>query len=444
MNFLEAKKLQIGERQRKEFKQPEIDQLKRSILSKGLLHPPVVTNENELIAGERRVRAITQLYEEGLHFECDGQPVPFGFIPILHISDLTSADLQEAELEENILRVPLSMLEEVEAKAKIHQLRCEQNPKQTVMDTAREIIKAKGQEQTLQAAKNEQKILAESLIIMQHRDDPRVQRAKTRPEAFREILAKREVQFQAQLSKHEKNINHSHQLIHGDCLTELPKLGSSQAAAIICDPPYGIKADKQGKESKHYYDDSPETALKIYETIIREGFRICRSRAVMFLFCDQEHFLTLREYARQQAWTVWPKMLIWDKRGGQGHAPWGKAGFRRTYETILFAVKGQDNLTRFGGDDILSARGISRDERVHAAEKPVGFLSHLVDLACLPGELILDPCCGSGPIISAAKKRSCRTICIERDETSYAEALSRLSAKEELTEEEAVAAVLES
>ncbi len=102
MNFLEAKKLQIGERQRKEFKQPEIDQLKRSILSKGLLHPPVVTNENELIAGERRVRAITQLYEEGLHFECDGQPVPFGFIPILHISDLTSADLQEAELEENI------------------------------------------------------------------------------------------------------------------------------------------------------------------------------------------------------------------------------------------------------------------------------------------------------------------------------------------------------
>jgi site-specific DNA-methyltransferase (adenine-specific) len=412
----------VGDRQRKEFKQPAIDQLKRSIMSKGLLHPPVLTTEYHLLAGERRLRAMTQLYEEGLTFTCDGLNVPQGEIPYLFISDLSPADMQEAELEENILREPLSMMEEVEAKAKIHQLRCEQNPKQAVVDTAREISAITGTSES-----SERHAIAESLIIVQHKDNPRVQRAKTRKEAIKAVLDEQEVRWQAQITKKTLVGEQEHRIIHGDCTLELPRIPSNSVSLILSDPPYGIKADKQGKESNHYYDDSPESSIPICETIIREGFRICKQRAILFMFCDIDHFTYLRGYASQQAWTPFRTPLTWYK-GNSGHAPWGRAGFRRTTEIILFAVKGQDELNEFGGDDLLNFSRVSRGERVHAAEKPHELLCHLINLGSLPGELVLDPCAGSGPVISAARKLARRSITIERDETSYSECLARLQA----------------
>lgn len=421
MHLISPESITVLERQRKTFEQPEIDQLKRSIMSKGLMHPIVLTSAHQLVAGERRLRAMLQLYEEGLTFNCNGDAVGADLIPFTFVNDLTPADLEEAELEENILRVPLSMLEEVQAKAKIHQLRCEQNPKQRIMDTAREIAAITGS-----AAKNENVALVQSLTIAQHLDDPRVQRAASRSEAYRAILDKRETLFRAQLAKAGATLNLEHKIIHGDCLVELPKLPSNSVATIFCDPPYGIKADKQGKESNHYYDDSPDNALKICEAIIREGFRITKSRAVLFMFCDIDHFLTLRTYAAQQAWTPFRTPLIWSK-GRQGHAPWGRAGARRTYEVCLFAVKGQAELVKMLESDVLPFDNVSRTQRVHAAEKPYELYAYLLAHSTLPGETVLDPCAGSGPIIPAASKCSLRSICIERDETSYAECLARLS-----------------
>lgn len=409
-------------RQRKEVKQSELDLLKRSIAGKGLLHPIVLTSAYVLVAGERRLRAIEQLHTENVPFECNGQPVPQFCVPYLAIADLSEADLQEAELEENLLRVPLPFLDECEAKALIHRLRQQTNPEQTYAETGEEIAEIRGTD-----PKTEAKSVAQSLIILEHRNDPRVQRAKSKREAFSAILDQAETIFQANLSRKEKGASQDHTVISGDCRKELPLLPSNSVATIICDPPYGIKADKQGKESNHYYNDDPKYALEICELVIREGFRIAKSRALMFMFCDIDHFVHLRQYAGQQAWTVWRTPLTWFK-GDSGHAPWGRAGFRRTTEIILFASKGQAELRTFGGADLFDFPRVGRGARVHAAEKPVDLLKHLVSISTLAGETVLDPCAGSGSIIPACRSTSTRAICIERDPTSYAECLARCAA----------------
>jgi DNA modification methylase/ParB-like chromosome segregation protein Spo0J len=423
MRLTHSSTILVGERQRKEIGQKALDELKRSIVSKGLLHPPVLTSELELVAGERRLRAMQQLHEEGIPFWCDQQQVPANNIPYLLIEDLTSADLAEAELEENILRAPLTMLEEVQAKALIHELRKQQNPSQTIEATAAEISLVTGISQS-----GASRDLRKSLLIANNLSNPKVQRAKSKDEAYRALLDEAETVFQANLQKSVVKADLNHQLIHGDCLKELPKLANNLVSTIISDPPYGIKADKQGKESNHYYDDDPATALPICEAIIREGFRISRSRAILFMFCDVDHFIHLRTYAAQHAWTPWPKPLIWHK-GDNGHAPWGRAGFRRTYEMLLFAVKGQAELRTFGGKDVFDFPSVSRGDRLHAAEKPHDLLSHLISISTLPGELVLDPCAGSGSIIPAAVERNVRTICIERDHASYALAVGRLAGR---------------
>lgn len=406
-------------RQRKEIKQSELDLLKRSIAGKGLLHPIVLTSDHALVAGERRLRAIEQLHTENVPFECNGEPVPQFCVPYLSIADLSQADLQEAELEENLLRVPLPFLDECEAKALIHRLRQRDNPDQTFAETGQEIADIRG---TSPAA--EAKSVAQSLIILEHKNDPRVHRAKSKREALAAILDQAETEFQANLTRKVAGATQDHRIIHGDCRKELPLLPSNSVATIICDPPYGIKADKQGKESNHYYNDDPKYALEICELVIREGFRVAKSRALLFMFCDIDHFVHLRQYAGQQAWTVWRTPLTWFK-GDSGHAPWGRAGFRRTTEIVLFASKGQAELRTFGGADLFDFPRVGRGARVHAAEKPVNLLKHLVSISTLAGEIVLDPCAGSGSIIPACRATSTRAICIERDPTSYAECLAR-------------------
>ena len=42
--------------------------------------------------------------------------------------------------------------------------------------------------------------------------------------------------------------------------------------------------------------------------------------------------------------------------------------------------------------------------KIHPTQKPVILLQHLIALFTDPGEVVIDPCCGSGSTIIAAKR----------------------------------------
>lgn len=67
--------------------------------------------------------------------------------------------------------------------------------------------------------------------------------------------------------------------------------------------------------------------------------------------------------------------------------------------------------------------------RVHTTQKPESLMLELVSLFTDPGELILDPFCGSGTTGVAAIRHGRRFIGIERDETYAAVARERLEAE---------------
>lgn len=424
MRTLKIKALIIGERQRKKIEQKDLQELKKGILTKGLMHPPVVSQQADgfhLVAGERRTRAMAELHEEGHTFTFEGEPVPFDEMPYTLIGELTPVDLLEAELEENILRTPLHWMEEVQARNAIHQLRLDSNPDQTVIETAKEVA-----EKSNLSFERERKKIANAVIIAKHLNNPKVQNARNEAEAIKIVLDDAENRMKAELKKKALLPVSRHQLILGDCLDELRKLPPNSVDSIITDPPYGMKADKMGKGEFHMYDDSPETARKICEFIISEGFRISKPKAILFMFCDVDHFVHLRDHASRMAWSCWRQPLIW-RKGSEGHAPWGRAGFVRTYECILFAVKGQKELIFPGGPDILDYKRPARSERVHSAEKPVDLLAHLIRISTLPHQTVLDPCMGSGPMVEAANKSKVKLIGIEKDQATYDLAVARLS-----------------
>ena len=420
--------IEIPERQRKAHAPAHIRDLKAAILSKGFLSPILlseVLNEDgtvtgwKLVAGCGRLTAVTELAAVNTEIAFERELLPLGHIPYITIGDLSPADVAEAELQENILRANLTFMEEAEARALIHKLRLEQNVSQTLTATATEIAARSGKSENA-----ENIALSRSLLVVENKTNPRVSKAKTLSQAYQAVLDMNSSKLQAELLKRGL-VKHDHEIHLGDCREILSKFPDGMCDTILCDPPYGINADEMKKDAGHHYDDSPTYALEISKFILKEGFRLLKPRGNIFIFCDIDHFLELREYAKAQAYSIWRTPIVWAK-GAEGFAPHGKLGFVRTYELFAFFTKGRKGL-KSGGPDVKVFQRPSRSERGHAAEKPAPLLSHLLAIAGDAGDVVLDPCCGSGSIIEAAVAQKMKAICVEKDPTYHTLALSRLA-----------------
>lgn len=419
-------------RQRKVISPSSLQELKGEIYQFGLLHPPVVQQKGEryiLVAGERRLRTIDIIAAEGLLFDHDGRVVTPGEVPVSLINDLFDAvALQGAELSENVAREELPWQDRVAALAYIHQLKEESNPKQTVIDTAREIIADGKAVQTgpsgpTISVETVRKQVHEANIVAAHLSDPAIAKARNATEAFNLVIAKEQKAFQAELIKRRGPIvGSSFEVRHGSCLDILPKLEAGFVDTILADPPYGIGVNSQGFRGRtvhhHNYDDSPDAAKAILQCIITEGFRVAKPRANMFIFCDIDLFGWLKDACGRAGWEPFRTPITWGKSDSEGMAPWGREGFRRTTEWILFARKGQKGLFH-PPIDYLRHNRVARDEREYGPEKPLPLLKELLSASTLPGDFVLDPCCGSGSTLLAAKQLKMKCLGIEIDERAY-------------------------
>jgi DNA modification methylase len=149
--------------------------------------------------------------------------------------------------------------------------------------------------------------------------------------------------------------------------------------------------------------------------------------ANLWMFTDIDMFFEIRETAKRAGWTPFRTPVIWRKSASEGMAPWQGKGPRRTYELILYATKGQRGLIS-SPVDILDFSRVSRATRTHGAEKPTDLLAAIIECSTLPGDFVLDPCCGSGSSLVAARLTKRTGLGIEIDEQHYNTAMSRVHA----------------
>jgi DNA modification methylase len=109
------------------------------------------------------------------------------------------------------------------------------------------------------------------------------------------------------------------------------------------------------------------------------------------------------------------QMIVWDK------GPMGMGWhYRRSYETVLVAHKGKkcrwydetnkvENIIRHIGKIIPSASQ-------HPTQKPEELASHFIRLHTQPGDVVLDPFCGSGSTLEACEREGRRWIGIDIDQ----------------------------
>lgn len=455
MHTIEIAQLKLSpNRQRREFDPESLQELVNSIRLRGLLHAPVCRVEDGeviLVAGERRIKAITDLYMMGEQLVYNGQILPTNSIPYVTLGELDELEAEEAELDENIKRDDLTWQEAAAAHQRLDTLRKKQatinGVEHTHADTAEEVFGRRDG--------HYQSTIRKESIIANHLADPDIAKAKSLDEGFK-ILKKKETLRKNSALADAVGLSFSakdHKLFNEDCLVWMKSI-SDEFDVICTDPLYGMGADKFGDGAgkmtgiSHDYDDSYSNWLLIMgglvevsaetETLKRVvkkvqtgwcelSYQVCKKEAHAYVFCDPDRFHELKTMMQSAGWYVFRTPFICVKQGS-GRVPLPDMGPRRQYELCLYAIKGKKPTTRIYPDVITT---LADPNDGHGATKPVALFTNLLQRSVQPGDKVLDSFAGSGPIFGAANLLKCYATGVELSKESYGLSLQRLKRLEE-------------
>jgi site-specific DNA-methyltransferase (adenine-specific) len=232
-------------------------------------------------------------------------------------------------------------------------------------------------------------------------------------------------------------------IIWGDCRDPEIIDQVDDGYGLLCtDPPYGV-AYNSGRSTNFTQiagdDGSIDWPTVLAEWVGPEGTRIrgLKDKRHVYVFGYRPEHLAgpLRLGGTAE--------LIWDKISfgtGDLSRPWGPQ-----HEMVTFGVHVKRRAGRAGGDGRLAARlrqgSVLRYQRPnagsavrHSNEKPVPLLADLIESSTVRGDLVVDPCAGSGSTGVAAVLEGRRCFLVECDRGHAEEAVRRVREAERIAD----------
>lgn len=260
-------------------------------------------------------------------------------------------------------------------------------------------------------------------------------------------------------------------LHHGDCRDVLP----TPADVILTDPPYAVRwqpsaciecgndtpADQfaqctdcleggagetrrpvemlgfispnwneKATHSRGYADHDPEA----FEALLTEAWSGCRKSlppgGVMVAFCGNRTFHEMVWHATRQGWEALDVLAFTSSLGVAKSITTLRPGHELAALLRLPGPRAEIN-PDWRKSNVYALDKPRRAESDHLTTKPMSWMHSLVRDFSTPGQTVLDPFCGSGSTLRAAKDLGRRAIGIEQDE-GYCEIAARRLAQDVL------------
>jgi ParB/RepB/Spo0J family partition protein len=388
-----------AKRQRKEL--TGIEELAESIRENGLIHPPVIKRDGELVVGERRWTAIKSL--------------GWTHLPIQYIDELSEDEFQAVEYEENVRRVDVSWQDKSLAIEHYHQLRTRKDPEWTAAKTAERL----GVSDNMIS---EHRLVAKELTA----GNERVAAAPKFSTAKSIVKRKTARAAAAATDRLEENVTgvaptKVAPIINEDFHVFAGAFTGTPYNLIHCDFPYGVNmqsTDQGGARFEHgSYDDRPDIYWHLLETLRMSMDNVVAPKAHLMFWFSMDFYEATRLKLTEMGWKVNPFPLVWLKSDNTGIIPDANRGPRRIYETAFFASRG-DMLVSTPVSNAFSYPG--REKAIHMNEKPVPMLKHFMRMFADEYSRVLDPTCGSGNALKAAAALGAPTLLgIEKNPEFY-------------------------
>lgn len=250
------------------------------------------------------------------------------------------------------------------------------------------------------------------------------------------------------------------ELFHGDAVKLAPTLPRGKAALIYIDPPFFSGRKRRNTVEGPAYDDRWPGGLAEYLGFLRsllEGMQpLLAANGLIALHLDWRAAHHGRvELERLFGPKGFVNEIIWSYKTGGG----SKRFLGRKHDTIHVFANGRDYTFnrckeksylahKYGYSnveihedergpytlaamrdvwDIPALRGNQSEYTGYPTQKPLALLSRLVEVFTNPGDLVVDPCCGSGTALVAAKLAGRRCLGIDASKPAIQTARTRLS-----------------
>ncbi len=205
----------------------------------------------------------------------------------------------------------------------------------------------------------------------------------------------------------------ANRILHGDCVQVMRSLPAESVDFVLTDPPYLVRyRDRSGRTVAN--DDRAEWLRPAFAEI----FRLMKPGTLCLSFYG------------------WNRVdRFFDAWAAAGLRPVGHLVFAKRYasSTRFFESRHEQAYLLAKGDVTPPAAPLPdvmdwqyTGNRLHPTQKPAECLTPLVRAFCRPQGLVLDPFCGSGSSLVAARDAGCAWLGIELDASHHATASKRL------------------
>jgi site-specific DNA-methyltransferase (adenine-specific) len=200
-------------------------------------------------------------------------------------------------------------------------------------------------------------------------------------------------------------------IYHADARDLLPHL--AHVDLMLTDPPYGIVLANHGRRDGRRRDRDWSVIADESQEV---GFQV-------LALAQDRGWPTITFASPKRPWPgQWRQHLVWDKGGAVGGGGDRKTCWKMTWE--LIQVRGTGQLSGKRDEAVIRVPVGPSSYHHHPCQKPVKLLRYLIEKATPEDALVLDPFCGSGSTLIAAKESGRHAIGIEVEER-YAEIAAR-------------------
>lgn len=215
-------------------------------------------------------------------------------------------------------------------------------------------------------------------------------------------------------------------LYNVNCIDFMKNMKNNSVDLILTDIPYG-EVTRESNGITNFNRENADIVTFDLDSFIKECYRIAKSSII--IFCGQRQLSDIFKFfgKEQEKKKGTVRQLVWEKTNPTPFN--GQYVYLSGIENAVWFRKSRGTFNAHCKNTVFRYPIWGGKNRIHPTEKHHGLLEELILDNSNEGDLVFDPCAGSGSTLLVANKNNRNYLGCELDKDYYEKALNRLSKK---------------